>query len=156
MGAGKSTLGALLARMIGAIHIDTDSHIEILTKKSIREIFKSEGESKFRQYENLFLQNCNLPINSVISCGGGLPNSGKTMQLMKTMGKVIYLEVPLGVVFSRLRLDQSRPLFDTFRQHDGINKLFNQRLCIYNQADIRIDASQSPCHIADEIFHIIE
>ena len=72
MGVGKSAIGRKVAKELGFDFIDSDQEIEARLGKKIPEIFESEGEARFRQYEREFIESGHPTANCVISCGGGL------------------------------------------------------------------------------------
>jgi len=109
MGAGKTTLAKELAEKKKIRCLDTDEEIERLEGKSISSIFKEKGEYYFRTLEtNLILSLSNTP--HVISCGGGLPCYNDNILKLKKIGKVVFLNTDVEIIFSRLREDKSRPL----------------------------------------------
>src|SRR5947199_8731784 len=73
MGAGKSVVGRLLARRLGRCFVETDDMIVAREARSIAEIFRAEGEERFRALEAEALEALKLKSGDVIATGGGLP-----------------------------------------------------------------------------------
>ncbi|MEO1942228.1 MAG: shikimate kinase [Campylobacterales bacterium] len=130
MGAGKSTIGRKLARRIGSYFLDTDHLIEGFEGRSIPEIFREEGEGRFRELEReCFLWLRRFVQRSVVSVGGGFP---VYIPEIREAGIVIYLETPLEEILTRLsREDRARrPLFQNL---DRVQELYRLREPIYRQ-----------------------
>ncbi|MGB0290131.1 MAG: shikimate kinase, partial [Opitutales bacterium] len=72
MGVGKSVIGRRLAGELGMRFVDTDHAIEKAQGCSIAEIFKKEGEARFREYERSFIESGHAATGYVVACGGGL------------------------------------------------------------------------------------
>ena len=84
MGSGKTLIGKLLAKELNYRFFDSDKIIEKNTKKSIKSIFNSEGEAKFRQIEEKTIINLQNETKIVLSLGGGAILSSQTRKLLKT------------------------------------------------------------------------
>jgi shikimate kinase len=91
-GAGKSTVGKLLAEMRGSPFLDLDLEIERFAGKSIPAIFQSEGEAHFRRLESLCLQDALSLSEGVIALGGGALESERNLELLKENGALVYLQ----------------------------------------------------------------
>ena len=92
MGAGKTTVGKLLAREKGLQFVDTDDRIVAEQKQSIPDIFSKYGESFFRDLETDLLRRMKEDTrHSVISVGGGMPVREENRKLLRALGCVIYL-----------------------------------------------------------------
>lgn len=150
MGSGKSSVGRLLAKKINKYFIDTDALIEHSENQSIDDIFKSRGESYFRELEkNTFNWLVNVD-NAVISTGGGLPIY---IDNLKRVGEVIYLKIPFEEILKRLNQSEitKRPLFQNI---ENARELYYKRDEIYLQkADFVINADMK---IDDVIFEILK
>jgi len=145
MGAGKSTVGKLLANKFGMSFIDTDREIEKDAGMSISRIFSVKGESYFRSLESAYLNEIiNSHTQHVISCGGGFPlNPGALMQ-MKQVGVVVYLNCEPKLAYSRIKNQNNRPLKDS----DGVFiERYNLRKETYENADVICDANGSIEHV---------
>ena len=153
MGCGKSTIGKLVAKKTHREFIDLDSFIEEKQGLSIREIFETYGEDYFRNCETDAISELVNKNDVVLALGGGAVLKNKNVELLKSSGKIIFLDVTANTVFSRLKNDTSRPLLNTEDKLAEITKRLNDRLPIYTTvADKIIDAnSKTKEAIATEI-----
>lgn len=103
MGCGKSTIGRKLARALGCRFVDTDSLVEEREGATVYDIFRYEGEERFRQIEREVLEEVIAEESDVvISTGGGLPAWGDNMTRMNEVGRTIYLKRSAENIASRL------------------------------------------------------
>ncbi|MGL4332222.1 MAG: shikimate kinase [Bacteroidales bacterium] len=111
MGAGKTTIGKVLARRLNLSFIDLDLFIEQRYHKSVSVLFNEKGENKFREIERLMLHEVAEFENVIISTGGGTPVFFDNMEFMNSAGCTIYLEVACDLLTDRLRKNSDkRPL----------------------------------------------
>ena len=108
MGSGKSTVGRRLAGRLGYSFIDMDARLEGEHGMTINEIFEKLGEKAFRAMENHLLEEMVSLQDTVISTGGGLPCTGKNMDLINEKGVSIYLRMEPEALFNRLSRGKSR------------------------------------------------
>jgi shikimate kinase len=108
-GAGKTTVGAVLARRLGVALRDTDADVEAAAGKAIAEIFVDEGEAHFRELERRAVRAALTGHRGVVSLGGGAVMDAGTRGLLAG-GPVVFLEVALGDAVRRVGLDAPRPL----------------------------------------------
>ncbi|MEU5418799.1 shikimate kinase [Streptomyces sp. NPDC001407] len=108
-GAGKSTIGALLAQRLGTGYRDTDADIERSAGKPIPEIFIDEGEPHFRELERQAVRTAVAEHPGVLALGGGAVMDDGTRALLKGL-PVIFLDVELADAVHRVGLDAPRPL----------------------------------------------
>lgn len=130
MGCGKSTIGSELADSLSLTYIDTDQLIENNLGCTIPQIFETEGEEAFRNYESRALKQ-SITAN-IISTGGGIIKRSENIKFMKDNGKIVYLQTSFSNISARLKNDPSRPLWESNDLDDKIN-LYEQRLPIYEQ-----------------------
>jgi shikimate kinase len=113
MGAGKSTVGRLLATRLGWNFLDLDAHLEARTSTTIPQLFERHGEAHFRRLESSALASA-LRLNStVLALGGGTPESlTNRLLLEQTPGTfVVFLNAPFPTLFDRCVLqDITRPI----------------------------------------------
>jgi shikimate kinase len=110
-GAGKSSLGRVLAEHLGWPLIDTDSLIIQNTGRSIPEIFRDEGEAAFREYETAALQQALDRPPSIIATGAGIVLRQENRVLLQARAFVVWLDAPTPALVARLRAhDEERPL----------------------------------------------
>jgi shikimate dehydrogenase len=112
MGSGKTSIGKALAEANGFEFIDTDSMIEEKEGRSISDIFAAEGEGAFRDMETELLKELctSKPVGAVISTGGGIVLRKENQELLKKLGRVVYLKASAETTFERVKGDSSRPL----------------------------------------------
>ncbi len=116
MGSGKSTIGKKLAHQLGLCFIDTDERIESTVKMEIREIFKSQGETRFREYEETIIDDIiNRENSSVISLGGGTLLSDSVLRKIQAAGLLIYIQSEPAEIWKRIKHSTRRPLL----RHEG-------------------------------------
>jgi shikimate kinase len=153
MGCGKTSLGKLLAKNLNFDFLDTDKQIEEQEKSSIQDVFNSNGETYFREVEYQLLKKISKTKNAtVFSTGGGMPIFNDNISVMKENGIVVFLNVPVGMLYSRLKNDIKRPLLASKENlFSYIETTLNERMPIYSQANFVIDARLNKSEIVDEI-----
>lgn len=150
MGAGKSTLGRKLARMTGMPLVDLDSLIVEQQGRAIPDIFAAEGESAFRRYETGALSSLQADAPIVLATGGGIVGRQENWQLMRRLGTVIYLRAQWETLRARLSGSTGRPLATADRSEADIKSLWQQRVPLYEQADLIVDTDDRG---VDEVAH---
>jgi shikimate kinase len=113
MGAGKSTVGRLLARQLGWNFLDLDAHLEARANATIPELFAQHGEAHFRQLESSALASALGRSSTVIALGGGTPEIlTNRLLLEQTPGTAtIFLDAPFETLFDRCVLQEiDRPV----------------------------------------------
>jgi len=159
MGSGKSTVSELISDKLELELIDTDEAIEEAEGRKISEIFEQDGEEAFRDMETGLME---MVISehmreTVISLGGGLPVREENRELLKKVGKVVYLRTAPETVYDRLKGDDTRPLLKSEDPLTRIKELQDERGKIYEEAaDIIVDTDgKSPEEVANEIIAAI-
>ena len=106
MGAGKTSVGRLLARTLGWTFLDLDTHVEARTGSSVPELFAQHGEAHFRRLESSALANALAQNAMVLALGGGTPEAlTNRLLLEQTPGTLlIYLEAPFPILYDRCML----------------------------------------------------
>ncbi len=142
MGAGKSTIGRLLAERLGWNFLDLDAHLESRVGQTVPEIFAQHGESHFRRLESSALAHALGARSTVLALGGGAPESLTNQLLLEqTPGTLtVFLDAPFPVLFDRCVLqDQDRPVL---ADPTAANERFARRHPIYKRlARITLDTS---------------
>lgn len=143
MGAGKTTVGKLLAKEKGLQFVDTDERIASEQGCSIPEIFAEHGEDYFRDLETELLQRMQEDTyDSVISVGGGMPVRSQNRELLRSLGCVIYLSAGKQTILERVKNDGSRPMLAGQDLGARVEQLMRERESLYRQAahiDVRTD-----------------
>lgn len=149
-GAGKSTIGELLANTLKKDFVDTDRLIEQRQQKTLQTIVDSQGYTALRELEEITLLNASYP-NHVIATGGSAVYSAKAMSHLKHFGLIVFLDVALPELENRLYNLNSRGL--ARRPEQTLADLFAERRPLYQQyADISITcAGKTPAQIIEEI-----
>jgi len=140
MGAGKSVCGRLLARRLGRCFVETDDMIVAREGRSIPEIFRDEGEERFRQLETETLDALTLKSGDVIATGGGLPCREGRMERLRELGTVVWLDGDVHQLLERARRVGNRPMLDG-RSGDEIEELYRARRPYYGKAHLTIDTT---------------
>ncbi len=145
MATGKTAIGKLLSKSLNLDFIDTDIMIEEIEKKTIKEIFDSNGELYFRKKESEVLDKLQDSKNKIISTGGGIVVSEYNRRKLRDIGKVVYLESsPKWVLINLQRSKTVRPLLKNEEKPiDKIKKLLNERKKYYDDvADFKVEVDE--------------
>ncbi|MBO5188246.1 MAG: shikimate kinase [Alistipes sp.] len=102
MGCGKSTIGRKIARRLGVPYVDTDALVEEVEGATVYDIFRYEGEERFRQLEREALERVIARGAAVVATGGGLPMWQDNMTRMNEVGLTVYLRRSAENIASRL------------------------------------------------------
>lgn len=131
MGAGKSTIGRMLASKLGFDFVDTDQVIEQRTGANIPWIFDVEGEAGFRDREQAVLAELVMLNNTVIATGGGIIEREENRKLLQSLNKVIYLTASIDQLVARTSKDKKRPLLQVPDPKAKIIELLERRDPLY-------------------------
>lgn len=135
MGCGKTTVGLRLSYRLRRTVIDTDKEIEREEKRSISDIFATEGEPYFRNLETACLRKLmDSAANQIISVGGGLPLREENRQLLQELGQVFYLCAAAETIYERVKDDMTRPLLQGADPRAKIETLLRERDPFYRAA----------------------
>ena len=134
MGAGKTSVGRLVARALGREFIDTDLMIERATRMTISELFQREGELSFRRREMAAIDRAISVPGRVIAVGGGAVLSAENRELMRAHGTVVYLRARIEALWERTRHDASRPLLATPDPRATLEQILERRDPLYREA----------------------
>ncbi len=154
MGAGKTTIGGVLASRLQTDFVDLDGSIALRAGKSISRVFEDEGEPYFRELEQqeLILQSESAP--RVLACGGGVVLNEENVKILQTKFHVFYLEISIEEAVNRLCKESGRPLLKGKNIEKTVTDLMNQRSKIYSSTAneiIKVN-NLSAEKVAEELF----
>ena len=152
-GAGKSTIGVVLAKKLGYEFIDSDIVIQNKYKKILQELIDEHGIDGFEKIENDVNKNLNTK-NSVIATGGSAIYGKEAMEHFDSIGTVIYLNLPYEEIEQRLGNLEERGV--TIKKGQTLKDLYNERTPLYKKyANVIIDCQGKTIReIVEEIFVI--
>ena len=140
-GSGKSTVGVLLAKMAGLDFIDSDLLIQKAVGKRLFEIIEEKGNDEFLKIENRINSEINVH-NSVIATGGSAVYCKEAMEHLKTLGRVVYIKVPLAEIKRRIGDFSTRGI--VIKNGNSIEDLFAERVPLYEKyADITVECDNA-------------
>ncbi|MEV0568915.1 shikimate kinase [Dactylosporangium sp. NPDC050588] len=150
-GAGKTTVGTLLAAALDVQFRDVDADIEAVAGKPIPEIFIDEGEDHFRALERAAVASALSTFDGVLALGGGAILAAETRELLAGH-TVVYLTVELSDAVSRVGLGSGRPLL-ALNPRATLKYLLDQRRPLYEQvATVTVGTDgRTPEDIAEEL-----
>lgn len=157
MGSGKTTVGRILGKKLGREFVDTDRVIEEKLGKSITEIFNTQGEEFFREFEKLTIAEAAKHSDTVIATGGGAVMNEENMLALKSGGKVFFLAACPWTLANRLKGDKKRPLLEGAQTVDeATDKLrgcLGSRQPLYEKYADRVveTKNKTPEQVAEEI-----
>lgn len=153
MGSGKTSIGWRLAKILKCEFIDMDKYIEEKENMPVSEIFKTRGESGFRECEKATVRELMEIKEVVIATGGGtVLNEENVKAFHDGGGKIYFLDVPLAALQERLKRDVRRPLLQRPDRREFIEALHKERYPKYkNASDIVIMAGQPANYVAKDI-----
>ena len=155
MGAGKSTIGRLLAKELGKPFFDSDHVIEERSGADIPWIFDVEGESGFRERETQAIEELCAQQDIVLATGGGVVGRAENRRALGTNGFVVYLTAPVRVQLQRTEKDKRRPLLQRPDREQVLTQLLVERDPLYRSiADLILDTVRlSPKQVIAEIIN---
>ena len=155
MGAGKTTLGKHLSEKLSIPFIDSDQEIEKKMNKTIVQLFKELGESKFRILESEFIHGLSKTSSFVLATGGGLPCFYDNILFLNDLGITIYLKTSSEILTNRILNDINRPLIKG-KNKEELNEFVTssllERECFYEKSRFILDENH---HDIDSILQII-
>lgn len=158
MGAGKSSVGRVVADHLGFEFVDTDALIEARTGKAISQIFATEGEAHFRSLEHSVVEQLEARTSLVISTGGGLPTNQDNLDSLKKHALVVCLWASARRIWERVRHQSHRPLLQTANPQARIQELLAARAQFYRQADVLLHtdnrSQRQVCQQVVQQFHL--
>jgi shikimate kinase len=148
MGAGKSTIGRLLARRLKRPFHDSDHEIERRCGVAITVIFDIEGEPGFRARESQVIDELSALQGTVVATGGGAVLDPENRRRLAARGTVVYLHALPAELYQRIRHDRKRPLLATPDPRRTLELLYAQRDPLYREiADCVIDTGRQSASV---------
>lgn len=146
MGAGKTTVGRRLAKVLGVSFKDSDDEISAAAGCSIPDIFEIHGEAIFRDLEQRVIGRLLTDeAPQVLATGGGAWMSAQTRQLIKQHAVSVWLKADLEVLLERVSRRGGRPLLEKGDKRAILSKLMDERYPVYAEADMTVE-SDSGAH----------
>jgi shikimate kinase len=152
MGAGKSTVGRLVARRLRYAFEDMDRRIERRAGRPVAAIFREDGEEAFRALEREEARELSQLPRRVIAAGGGAFARTEVRELLRDGAVCVWLRGDLDVLLARLPADGSRPLAGN---RDIMRALLADREPSYRMADVTVDATGTPDEVADRVVALV-
>lgn len=141
MGAGKTEVGRVLARLLGRKFRDTDAMVQRREDRSISEIFTEYGEAAFREMESEAIREAAATPGAVIACGGGAVLDPANLELLRSAGVVVYLKPSFAAAKARIGSGEGRPLLQKKDPAAALAEILKSREPLYRgSADHVIDA----------------
>lgn len=158
MCSGKSTVGRLLAPMVGRPFVDLDREVEKRVGPLLPYI-RSHGEEAFREVETEVLDALLVGPDAVIATGGGTPCEGNNLSRMRLSGVVVWIDVPFAVLMPRIaRAGGDRPLLFGLKGEElekRVQALLERRAPIYGDAHIVVKGAAEPAAVARSILSVL-
>ena len=154
-GAGKTTVGRLLAERLGVAFHDTDAAVEAEAGKTVADLFVEDGEPRFRELELAAAMAALENQTGVVSLGGGAVGEPRTRRALAGR-PVVFLDVSPDQAFHRVGLDRSRPLL-AVNPRAELRRLLEERRPLYLEvASATVDTGEStPEDVVDQVLKAI-
>jgi shikimate kinase len=140
MGAGKSSVGRILAARLGRCFVETDEMITAAQGRPIPEIFAEKGEAHFRALEEEVVRLLALKRGDVIATGGGLPCRDGRLEALRALGTVVWLSGDFGALYERALGGGDRPMLSG-KTREQAEALYEARKPFYAKADLAVDTT---------------
>ncbi|MDY5264493.1 MAG: shikimate kinase [Eubacteriales bacterium] len=127
---GKSTVGVVVAKMLGLAFVDTDILIQNREGKKLKDIIDEKGNDGFEKVESEVIENISVE-NTVIATGGSAVYSPKAMARLKEIAKVVYLAVDIEEIEKRMTDMRNRGV--VFKKGQGVRELYLEREPLYEK-----------------------
>ncbi len=140
MGAGKTAVGTLVARILGVPFLDSDEEIVRAANRSIAEIFERDGEPFFRARETEVLGRLLRGAPCILSTGGGAFLSETNRRMIAEQGIAVWLRADLDLLWHRVRHKTTRPLLRTANPRETLRTIYEARVPVYSLAEVTVDS----------------
>jgi shikimate kinase len=157
MGAGKTSVGRVLAKRLQKTFYDSDHVIEDRTGVKIPLIFEIEGEPGFRVRESAVVDELTALRDIVLATGGGAVLSEKNRDKLRTRGTVVYLRASVRDLLNRTRHDKNRPLLQAADPRARLTELYEKRDPLYREvARVTVDTgNQSIASLVNRLCQLL-
>lgn len=142
MGAGKSSVGRLLAHRLGLCFVETDDMITAREGQPIPRIFAERGEAHFRALEAAVLDGLEDKHGHVIATGGGFPCQPGAMERLRALGTVVWLAADFDMLYERASRLGGRPML-AGRSREEVAALYEARRAYYSRAHLAVDVGRA-------------
>jgi shikimate kinase len=159
MGAGKSTVGRLLAEKLGWPFVDTDALIEERTGSNIAQIFAEKGEAAFRALEAEAVRDCAQMEKVVLALGGGAVESEPTRNALVRIdqARIVFLDAPLEVMVARCVAQPNAAERPVLADRERLSKRLEARLPHYRMAHLTVaTAGMTPDAVSEFILEFLQ
>lgn len=151
-GAGKTTVGRLVAERLGCGFVDVDSILVRRESKPITMIFAEKGEPAFRDMERGEVERALDAVPCVVAPGGGWAAQPGSIELAKAKGLVVYLKTRAETAADRAAPDGTRPLLAGEDPLARMRALLKEREGAYLKADAQVETDRrAPAQVADDV-----
>ncbi|MBY8975397.1 shikimate kinase [Rhodobacteraceae bacterium NNCM2] len=146
MGAGKTSVGSRLAKMLGVPFRDSDHEIAEVSKMEIAEIFEEFGEEEFRRLERRVIARLLEDEVGILATGGGAFMQEETRKAIAERAVSVWLKADLDVLVSRTAGRTHRPLLNQGNQREILSGLIEARYPLYSLADVHVESFRNQTH----------
>ncbi len=154
MGSGKSTVGRILAERTGYLFVDSDEEIESRARAGVSEIFRLQGEARFRTLEQQVIQDLLREEGRVIATGGGAFVQPANAELLLARAFTVHLSCAFEEAFRRVAPLGGRPLVE--KGETAARGLFAERKDKYSRAHATVDTThRSPADVTDDLLRLL-
>lgn len=154
MGAGKTTVGALLAERLQWRLVDTDRCVEERAGMTVAEIFAQRGEAAFRDLESAAIRDAAAGEHVVVALGGGALERPDNREFLAALPhcRIVYLDAPLDMLIARCASHSEGPERPVLRDSARLADRWKARLVWYREAHLTLDTScRSPRAVAEQL-----